>query len=496
MFTPQYYIQLLLDYGFWNRLIPDNEMIYSRNLLLDLYNEDEHIHYTNTPRSPDLEEILDGLLYHAIERGLITDSIIERDMWDTKLMNCIMPRPGEVERKFHELGAKGTDYFFKLSCNSNYIRTARVARDKKWTVDGEYGTMEITINLSKPEKLPADVAREAAAPKSGYPACMICRENVGYAGRVNHPTRSTLRTVPITLGDETWELQYSPFQYYNEHCILLSQSHRPMQINEGAFERLLCFVEAYPHYFLGSNAELPGAGGSILSHDHYQGGRYELPMVHAEGEVLPNFAGQSEVTATLLKWPVTVIRLSSTDKSALVKLATHVLNKWREYSDPAMGIIAYTGDIPHNTISPIARKVGDRFELDLTLRSTVTTPEHPGGLFNPHAVRHHIKQESVGLIEVMGLAVLPPRLEREMAGVADFLSNGSLSSTDVPTEIAIHADWIARLRQKYTDFPADKVDEILRNEIGVVFQEVLSDLAVFKQTEEGRAAFGRFVGVL
>jgi len=489
-----YHIQQLVEYGIRCGMIPESEEIYSRNLLLDMYNEDSFAPSDVT--AAPLEGILASLLQCAIERGLIQDSIIERDMWDTQLMNCITPRPSEVERKFHELGANGTDYFFKLSCDSNYIRTARVAKDKKWTADGEYGKMEITINLSKPEKLPADVAREAAAPKSGYPACMICRENVGYAGRVNHPTRSTLRTVPIMLGDETWELQYSPFQYYNEHCILLSREHRPMQINEGAFQRLLNFVEAYPHYFLGSNAELPGAGGSILSHDHYQGGRYELPMVHAEGEALPNFAGQSEVTAKLLKWPVTVIRLTSESKDLLVKLATHVLNMWREYSDLSVGIFAHTGDTPHNTISPIARKVGDKFELDLTLRSTVTTPEHPGGVFNPHAVRHHIKQESVGLIEVMGLAVLPPRLEREMAAIAKFLSTGSLSPTDVPAEISIHADWIARLRGKYSAFSAENVDKILCNEIGTVFQQVLSDLGVFKQNREGREAFDRFVSTL
>ena len=446
----------------------------------------------------NLEDVLAELLDEAVKRGIIGDSITYRDLLDTKLMNCLMPRPSQVQAEFwdkYKISPEAaTDYYYKLSQDSDYIRRYRIKKDRKWTVDTEYGTLDITINLSKPEKDPKAIAAAGKAKSVSYPKCQLCMENEGYAGRTNHPARENHRIIPITIQGKKWGFQYSPYVYYNEHCIVFNGEHVPMKIDRTAFAKLFDFIKLFPHYFLGSNADLPIVGGSILSHDHFQGGNYTFAM--AKAPVIEQFQvkGYEDVAAGIVKWPLSVIRLQSRDSERIIDLAEHILGKWRGYTDKDAFIFAETDGTPHNTITPIARKHGDLFELDLTLRNNITTEEHPLGVFHPHSKLHHIKKENIGLIEVMGLAVLPARLKGEMELLRQYILEGKdIRSNE---QIAKHADWADEFLPAYTDVNADNIDHILEQEVGKVFCQVLEDAGVYKNTEEGRKAFRRFLETL
>lgn len=419
-------IKKLVQYGIDTGLMPECERIYATNLLLEMFHEDDYEDVAIEGKI-ELEEVLKALLDEACSRGIIEDSIGYRDLFDTKMMNCLTPRPAQVQKEFYDLyeesPEKATDYFYKLSQDSDYIRRYRVKKDLKWKVPSEYGEIDITINLSKPEKDPKAIAAAKNAKSSAYPKCQLCVENEGYAGRLNHPARENHRIIPITVNDTRWGFQYSPYVYYNEHCIVFNGEHTPMKIDRSAFVKLFDFVKAFPHYFLGSNADLPIVGGSILSHDHFQGGHYTFAMAEAPIEETFTVAGYEDVEAGIVKWPLSVIRLRNKDEKRVIELATHILEKWRDYTDEAAFIFANTDGEPHNTITPIARKKGDLYELDLTLRNNITTEEHPLGLYHPHAQYHNIKKENIGLIEVMGLAVLPARLKEEMEILADYIVN-------------------------------------------------------------------------
>ena len=492
-------IRHLVDYGIRTGLTPECERIYTTNLLLDLFHEDnyeepEAVAYG----SPDLETILANLLNIAVERGIIEDNVVYRDLFDTKLMNCLLPRPAQVQAAFWEKYAispeKATDYYYKFSQDSDYIRRYRVAKDLKWKVDSPYGEIDITINLSKPEKDPKAIAAARNAAASSYPKCQLCMENEGYAGRVNHPARENHRIIPITINQSNWGFQYSPYVYYNEHCIVFNGEHVPMKIDRAAFTKLFDFIKLFPHYFLGSNADLPIVGGSILSHDHFQGGHYTFAMAKAKIELPVTIPGYEDVEAGIVKWPLSVLRIRSKDTSRLIDLAEHVLNCWRSYTDEDAFIYAETNGEPHNTITPIARKNGDTYELDLTLRNNITTDEHPLGVYHPHAQYHHIKKENIGLIEVMGLAVLPSRLKEELELLADYIVNGKdIRSNE---KIEKHADWVEEFLPTYDNITKENVMEILQKEVGNVFTHVLEDAGVYKCTEEGRKAFDRFIASL
>lgn len=487
-------IKKLVQYGINTGLTPECERIYTTNLLLDVMKEDEYTDPDCDLSDIVLEDVLKDLLDAAVEKGLIEDSVVYRDLFDTRLMNCLMPRPATVQAKFAEEYKKSpqaaTDYFFKLSQDSDYIRRYRVKKDKKWTVDTKYGTLDITINLSKPEKDPRAIAAAKAAPQSGYPRCALCRQNEGYAGRLNHPARQNHRVIPVTLHGEDWFFQYSPYVYYNEHCIVLNGAHTPMKIDRAAFCRLLDFVGQFPHYFVGSNADLPIVGGSILSHDHFQGGRYTFAMEKAPIEQPVTFPGFEDIEAGIVKWPLSVIRIRGVCPERLAELADRILTAWRGYTDPDAFIFAETGGEPHNTITPIARRRGEQYELDLVLRNNITTPEYPLGVFHPHQELHHIKKENIGLIEVMGLAVLPSRLKQEMADLAEALVTGRDIRQD--EQLAKHADWAEELKTRHT-FTQQNAAEILRQEIGAVFATVLEHAGVYKCTPEGRTAFCKFI---
>ena len=490
-------IAALVQYGIDTGLTPACEKIYTTNLLLDQFHEDDYEEPDAIP-SLSLEEILEGLLDEACRRELIPDSITYRDLFDTRLMNCLMPRPSQIQETFREKYAvspkEATDYFYKLSQDSNYIRRYRVCKDQKWKVPSIYGDIDITINLSKPEKDPKAIAAAGKAKASAYPKCQLCMENEGYAGRVNHPARENHRIIPLTINDSQWGFQYSPYVYYNEHCIVFNGQHTPMKIDRAAFRKLFDFVKQFPHYFLGSNADLPIVGGSILSHDHFQGGNYTFAMAKAPIELPVTIPGYDDVEAGIVKWPLSVLRIRHKDENRLIDLATHVLDCWRSYTDEDAFIFAYTDGEPHNTITPIARKVGDTYELDLTLRNNITTDEHPLGVYHPHAKLHHIKKENIGLIEVMGLAVLPSRLKQEMALLKDAILTGSdLEKDEV---LQKHAEWVAEFLPSYPEINGENIDEILRQEIGKVFVQVLEDAGVYKCTPEGREAFLKFVKTL
>lgn len=492
-------IRHLVDYGIRTGLTPERERIYTTNLLLDLFHEDnyeepEAVAYG----SPDLETILANLLNIAVERGIIEDNVVYRDLFDTKLMNCLLPRPAQVQAAFWANYAispeKATDYYYKFSQDSDYIRRYRVAKDLKWKVDSPYGEIDITINLSKPEKDPKAIAAARNAAASSYPKCQLCMENEGYAGRVNHPARENHRIIPITINQSNWGFQYSPYVYYNEHCIVFNGEHVPMKIDRAAFTKLFDFIKLFPHYFLGSNADLPIVGGSILSHDHFQGGHYTFAMAKAKIELPVTIPGYEDVEAGIVKWPLSVLRIRSKDTSRLIDLAEHVLNCWRSYTDEDAFIYAETNGEPHNTITPIARKNGDTYELDLTLRNNITTAEHPLGVYHPHAQYHHIKKENIGLIEVMGLAVLPSRLKEELELLADYIVNGKdIRSNE---KIEKHADWVEEFLPSYDNITEENVMEILQKEVGIVFTHVLEDAGVYKCTEQGRADFLKFIHTL
>lgn len=491
-------IKKLVQYGIDTGLTPECERIYTTNLLLDLFGEENYEDTDIQGEEINLETVLGALLDEACKRGIIEDSIVYRDLFDTKLMNCLTPRPAQVQAEFakrYEVSPKeATDYFYKLSQDSDYIRRYRVKKDRKWKVDSAYGEIDITINLSKPEKDPKAIAAAKNAKVSSYPKCQLCVENEGYAGRVNHPARENHRIIPITVNDSAWGFQYSPYVYYNEHCIVFNGEHTPMKIEKQTFVKLFDFVKLFPHYFLGSNADLPIVGGSILSHDHFQGGNYIFAMAKAPMEETFTIKNFEDVEVGIVKWPLSVLRLRSTDESRLIELGAHILDAWRGYTDEAVFVFANTDGEPHNTITPIARKVGDTYELDLALRNNITTEEHPLGVYHPHAQWHNIKKENIGLIEVMGLAVLPSRLKEEMEILADYLVEGKNIREN--ERIEKHADWVERFRGKYDGFTKENVMEILEKEVGIVFTNVLEDAGVYKCTEEGTIAFKRFIETL
>ena len=444
----------------------------------------------------ELETVLGEMMDYAYEKGIMTEnSIVYRDLFDTKVMGLLVPRPSEVIRKFQELYAKSpkeaTDYFYKLSRDTDYIRRYRIKKDQKWIAQTKYGDLDITINLSKPEKDPKAIAAAKNAKQSGYPKCLLCIENEGYAGRVNHPARQNHRIIPVTINGSQWGFQYSPYVYYNEHCIVFNSQHIPMKIEHDTFCKLFDFVKQFPHYFVGSNADLPIVGGSILSHDHFQGGNYEFAMAKAPVERNFTVKGFEDVKAGIVNWPMSVIRIASKDTERLIALADVILNAWRGYTDETAFIFAETEGEPHNTITPIARKRGDLYELDLVLRNNITTEEHPLGVYHPHAKLHHIKKENIGLIEVMGLAVLPARLKGEMEQLAEAIVTGADIRKDEVLEK--HADWVEEFLPKYEEINRDNIMDILHKEIGDVFMQVLEDAGVYKRTAEGQAAFDRFV---
>ena len=487
------YIDSLVSYAMNCGLAEPEDHQVLVNRLLDLMGKDDYIP-SEEPQTEDLEEILKGMLDYACEKGLCDDNITARDLYDTRIMGALTPMPREVIRTFREKYAKNpveaTDWYYKFSCDTDYIRRYRIARDMRWKFESEYGPMDITINLSKPEKDPKAIAAAKNAPQSSYPKCQLCRENEGYAGRMNHPARENHRIIPITVANSDWCLQYSPYVYYNEHCIVFNAQHIPMKIDRSAFEKLLDFVTVFPHYFVGSNADLPIVGGSILSHEHFQGGHYTFAMETAPVETEISFKGYEDITAGIVKWPMSVIRLGGTDPKRIADLGEKILNLWRGYSDPAVGVLAETDGEPHNTITPIARRRGDAYELDLVLRCNITTEEHPLGVFHPHADKHHIKKENIGLIEVMGLAVLPSRLKGELAALAEAVAAGKDVRQD--ETLAKHADWVDQLKKTYMFTPENSLD-ILLQETGRVFSQVLEDAGVYKCNEEGRKAFLAFV---
>ena len=497
-------IKKLTAYGLQTGLIEKEDKIYTINRLLELFeldeleNEDEEV----SMETEELEETLGRMMDYAVEKGIMKeDGIVYRDLFDTKIMSMLVSRPSEIIRRFWdfygESPEKATDFYYKFSQDTDYIRRYRISKDQKWTADTQYGELDITINLSKPEKDPKAIAAAKNAKQGGYPKCLLCVENEGYAGRVNHPARQNHRVIPVEINGSKWGFQYSPYVYYNEHCIVFNSEHIPMKIEHDTFCKLFDFVKQFPHYFVGSNADLPIVGGSILSHDHFQGGHYEFAMAKAEVEKAFTVKGFEDVEAGIVKWPMSVIRIASEDSGRLIVLADKILEKWRGYTDEDAFIYAYTDGEPHNTITPIARKRKDKYELDLVLRNNITTEEHPLGVYHPHVKLHHIKKENIGLIEVMGLAVLPARLKGEMDKLADAILAGEDIRKDEMLEK--HADWVDEFLPKYEpESRADK-DEIMRmlhKEIGYVFMQVLEDAGVYKSTEEGRAAFERFLNVI
>lgn len=468
-------IKKLVTYGLETGLITEEDRIFTTNELLELLNLDEYEEPEETYTDVELESTLAEILDYACENGLLEDSIVYRDLFDTRIMGLLTPRPHEVIRAFQELYAKSpkeaTDAYYKFSQDTDYIRRYRIARDRKWVTSTPYGDLDITINLSKPEKDPKAIAAAKAAKQSGYPKCQLCMENIGYRGRTNHPARQNHRVMPITVNGKPWGFQYSPYVYYNEHCIVFNSQHTPMKIERDTFAKLLDFVRQFPHYFVGSNADLPIVGGSILSHDHFQGGNYEFAMAKAPIEASFTIKGYEDVTAGIVKWPMSVIRLRHAEPDRLVDLADHILELWRGYTDKDAFIFAETDGEPHNTITPIARKRGEIFELDLVLRNNITTEEHPLGVYHPHAELHHIKKENIGLIEVMGLAVLPARLKPELELLAEYMVSGKDIRSNETLEK--HADWVEEFLPKYGTITQENVMDIIQEEVGIVFMKVL-----------------------
>ncbi len=505
-------VRELTVYGLATGLIEKEDVIYTVNSLLGALKLDDYLgteeeiienaeQITDEQRASiesgdALENILATILDYAVDRQLTGgDSVVYRDLFDTKIMGLLTPRPSEVISEFRKIYAKdpvkATDWYYNFSRNTDYIRRYRVKKDQKWKAQTEYGELDITINLSKPEKDPKAIAAARNAVQSSYPKCQLCIENEGYAGRVNHPARENHRIIPITIQNGRWGFQYSPYVYYNEHCIVFNSKHVPMAINHETFCKLFDFVKEFPHYFLGSNADLPIVGGSILSHDHFQGGHYDFAMAKAPVERAFTVEGFEDVSSGIVKWPMSCIRLSGPDSDRLIALADRILNAWRVYTDEAAFVYAETEGTPHNTITPIARKRGDNYELDLVLRNNITTEEHPLGVYHPHAQYHHIKKENIGLIEVMGLAVLPARLKDEMALLREAILQGSDLRAD--EDLEKHADWVDEFKARHSVIDENNIDGIIHDEIGDVFMHVLEDAGVYKRTQEGQAAFDRFV---
>ena len=482
----------LVDYAVRCELIEEDDRLWALNRLLEVMGLDG-VEPATASGAP-LHVLLEALTEDAVARGVCEDNQVARDLFDTRLMGVLTPAPREVREQFRELYRESpwqaTDWFYKFSQDTNYIRRDRIAKDQKWVYEGKYGALDITINLSKPEKDPRAIAAAKLAPQSGYPKCQLCPENEGYAGRMNHPARQNHRIIPLSLSGESWYFQYSPYVYYNEHCICLNAAHVPMTICRACFEKLLDVVTLLPHYFVGSNADLPIVGGSILSHEHFQGGHYVFAMERAKIGTPLTFRGFEDVEAGIVNWPMSVIRLRAADRKRLAALAEKILTCWRGYSDAEAFILAETDGEPHNTITPIARRRGDDFEMDLVLRNNITTPEHPLGVYHPHAKLHHIKKENIGLIEVMGLAVLPSRLKGELAALREAILSGSDIRAD--ETLAKHADWVDELKTRHT-FTVENTEQLLRQEVGAVFEQVLEDAGVYKTDEAGREAFLRFV---
>ena len=495
---PSEAVRALMDYALSVGLADPADRVFLTNALIALIGETEYEEPAEAPAEKPLPALLSDLCDIAVKNGKITeDTPTYRDLFDTALMGVLMPRPSEVIREFKRLYAedpeKATDYFYKLAKDSNYVRTDRIAKNLQWVYeDPTYGDIDITVNLSKPEKDPRAIAAAKLLPQAGYPKCLLCCENEGYAGTVAHPARQNLRLIPLTLGEDSYFVQYSPYVYYNEHCIVLNADHHPMKIDRDMFRKLLCFVEQLPHYFLGSNADLPIVGGSILSHDHMQGGHYTFAMEKAPIETPVEFGRYKDlgVTGGIVRWPMSVIRLNCKEIEPLVDLASFILCRWKGYTDEGAMILAETDGTPHNTITPIARRRGDLFELDLVLRNNLTTDEYPLGLYHPHPEKHNIKKENIGLIEVMGLSVLPARLKEEMEALAEILASGGDPKENELTEK--HAEWAKTFEANYT-FTKENALSILHKEIGRTFSEILEDAGVYKRTEAGKAAFLRFL---
>lgn len=497
-------IEKLLNYGIENELIEVWDVPQIRNQLLSLLKLEEPFEGEIDYNGDDsITKILSRLLEYAVSIDLINNTVTERDLFDSKIMSNLMPRQSELIYKFNKLkNIRGinsaTDYFYKISQDSNYIRMDRVSKNKHWVSESDFGNIEITINLSKPEKDPAEIEAEKKAVTVNYPKCLLCIENVGYEGRLNHPARSNHRVIPITLDKEQWYFQYSPYVYYHEHAIIFSEEHRPMTISRNTFIRLLDFVEIFPHYFIGSNAELPIVGGSILSHDHFQGGHYELPMARAKTIKEYNNSNYPNTRIKMLKWPLSVIRLTSKNKKELIDLSDKILNLWRNYNDEAYNIYSYTEDIPHNTITPIARiNKKNEFEIDLALRNNITTEDHPHGLYHPHKHLHHIKKENIGLIEVMGLAILPPRLEEEIKLIKEVLTGACKVDTALENKALIkHELWLRELISKHGISLMDsEAEEIIRAGISNKFLEAIKCSGVYKQDEDGLKGFEKFINL-
>lgn len=489
-------ISELVSYGMINGLIAEDDKVYVINRLLELFDKKEFVWSDEKVRPIHL--ILEDMLTYATKQGIVEDdTITTKDLFDTKIMGLITPMPSQVREKFQRLYFESpkiaTDYYYRFSQDTNYIRRDRIEKDEKWTTDTEYGQIDITINLSKPEKDPRDIAKAATVKKNEYPKCLLCEENEGYAGHVSHPARQNHRIIPVKLADSDYYFQYSPYVYYNEHCIVFNNEHTPMKIDKAVFVKLLDFVKQFPHYIVGSNADLPIVGGSILSHDHFQGGSYTFAMAKAPYEYMFQIKGYEDVTSGIVKWPMSVIRLQSEKPERIVELSDYILNTWRNYTDEDAFIFSETDGEPHNTITPIARMNGDLYEMDLVFRNNITTEASPWGVYHPEEKLHHIKKENIGLIEVMGLAVLPARLKKEMITLGEAIVEGK----DIRNiaEIEKHADWVDEWRNNY-DITAENVNQILKDEIAKVFVKVLECAGVYKRTEAGQNAFKKFVSTL
>lgn len=489
----------LIGYARENRLIEAEDEYVIRNQLMEAMKLSDWEESGAEYRGETIDELLDALVSDACGSGIISDTAASRDLFDTKLMGILTRLPHEVNRAFseryRESPESATEWYYDYSKKLNYVRAGRIARDTKWVYESAYGALDITINRSKPEKDPRDIAAAGAAKASAYPKCMLCPENAGFAGRLSHPARQNLRPIPMTVGGEKWQLQYSPYGYYNEHCIVFNERHIPMKIDESVFEKLFDLIDLLPHYFFGSNADLPIVGGSILSHEHFQGGNYTFAMARAAVETPISLGGFPEVSAGIVKWPMSVLRLRCADRKRLVKACAAILGRWRGYSDPQAWIFSETDGVPHNTITPIARKSGDRYECDLVLRNNLTSEERPLGIFHPNPALHHIKKENIGLIEVMGLAVLPARLQTETEKLAEVLLREGVSGVRRDPALEKHADWAEEFSARYT-LTEENVRAVIRAEIGRVFEQVLSDAGVYKRDESGKTAFLRFTDTL
>lgn len=492
-------VQNLIDYAVDNELITRDDIYVVRNMLMNAMGMSDWEDCGEYEKSSSIDEILDRLTDLACESGIIADTTNSRDLFDTKLMGILTPMPREViaeyRRRYDISPVEATDWYFDFSKKLNYVRAGRIAKDLKWTYESEYGTLDITINCSKPEKDPRDIAAAKTQKATAYPKCQLCAENAGFAGHANHPARQNLRPIPMTVNGEEWQIQYSPYGYYNEHCIVFNSKHIPMKIDGAVFRKLFDIIDELPHYFVGSNADLPIVGGSILSHEHFQGGNYTFAMATAPVEREFALPAYPAVKAGIVKWPMSVIRVSSNDPAKLAECCTGILAKWRAYSDETAGIYAETEGVPHNTITPIARKKGDTYECDLVLRNNLTSEERPLGIFHPNPTLHHIKKENIGLIEVMGLAVLPARLKTEIELLADTLINKGVAAVRADETLEKHADWVEEFTSR-CDITAENVHETIRREIGAVFMQVLEDAGVFKRDEAGINAFIRFTETL